>query len=287
MSSTTLTRDTAVRTGKTRIRFGLRRLIVAGVALAALAGGAWYGHGYWTNGRFIESTDDAYVGGNVTSIAPHVGGFIAAILVTDHQLVRAGQPLIRLDPRDYQAALDHAQAVVAAKTAALEGLRAQLVLQEFTIRQQEAEVTAKSAQADYAGADAVRYRTLAKTAAGSQQDAQRTTSLDQEAHAAVLSAAAGLQAARQRLTVLGAQIAEAEADVAQARSDVETARLNLGYTEIRSPIDGYVGNRAAQVGAYVAPGGYLISVIPSEGLWDTPLPGTSSASRRERARCSA
>ncbi len=267
MSSAVLGRDTAGAAGKIRIRMGLRRLAVAGVALAVLTGGAWFGYDYWTNGRFIESTDDSYVGGNVTSIAPHVGGFITEVAVADNQFVRAGQTLIRLDPRDYQAALDHAEAAVAAKSAALDGLRAQLVLQDYTIRQQEADVTAKSAEADYAAADAARYRTLAKTAAGSQQDAQRTTSLDQAARSAVLASAAGLQAARQRLTVLGAQIAEAEADVAQAKSDVETARLNLGYTDIRSPIDGYVGNRSAQVGAYVAPGGYLISVIPSTGLW--------------------
>jgi membrane fusion protein (multidrug efflux system) len=149
----------------------------------------------------------------------------------------------------------------------LDSLRAQLVLQQSTIEQQAAELAAKAAQADYASADAARYRSLATTAAGSRQDQQRTTSLDAQAHAAVLSAAAGLQAVRQRVPMLQAQIAKAEADVDQARSDLQAARLNLGYTEIRSPIDGYVGNRAAQVGAYVAQGGYLLSIIPAIGLW--------------------
>ena len=102
---------------------------------------------------------------------------------------------------------------------------------------------------------------------GTRQNAERASAVDQEARSATKSAQAGLAVARQRLTVLEAEIAEARAGVAQANADLETARLNLGYTEIRSPIDGYVGNRAAQVGAYVANGAYLLSVIPSHGLW--------------------
>jgi membrane fusion protein (multidrug efflux system) len=252
---------------QTRRRFGLKRLALAGAALAVLAGAAWYGHGWWTNGRFIESTDDAYVGGNVTAIAPHVSGFVAGVLVTDNQRVRAGQLLIQLDSRDYQAALDHAKAVVDARAASLDGLRAQYVLQQATIRQQEAEVVAKSAQLTFASQDAARYQSLALTSAGSRQDAQRAASLEQQARASLVAASATLEAGRQQLKVLTAQTAEADANLSQARSDLRTAQLNLGYTEIRAPIDGFIGNRAAQVGAYVAAGAYLISVIPTDGLW--------------------
>ncbi len=252
---------------RARRRLSLRQLALAGAALAVLAGASWYGHHWWTSGRFIESTDDAYVGGNVTSIAPHVSGFIAQVLVTDNQRVTAGQLLIQLDRRDYQAALDHAQAVVVARSASLDGLRAQYVLQEATIRQQEAEVVAKSAQLTFATQDAARYLSLLATSAGSRQDAQRTASLEQQTHAGLVAAAAALEAGRQQLKVLSARIAEADADLAQARSDLQTAQLNVGYTEIRAPVDGYVGNRAAQVGAYVAAGAYLIAVIPDSGLW--------------------
>jgi membrane fusion protein (multidrug efflux system) len=240
---------------------------MAGAALAILAGGSWYGHDWWTNGRFIESTDDAYVGGNVTSLAPHVNGFIAEVLVNDNQHVLAGQVLIRLDRRDFQAALDHAAAVVNARRASLEGLRAQYVLQQSTIRQEGADLASKVAQLNFSVQDADRYRSLALTAAGSRQDAQRSSSLEQQAHATVLAAAAALESGRQQLKVLEAEIAEAEANLAQSQSDLQTAQLNLGYTEIRAPIDGYVGNRAAQVGAYVTAGAYLVSVSPSSGLW--------------------
>jgi len=252
---------------KSRLQFGRRHLALAGLALAITLGGVGYGRYWWSVGRFIESTDDAYAGGNVTAVSPHVAGFVAQILVADNQHVQAGQLLIRLDGRDFQAALDHAQAVAAKQQAALAGLEAKYVMQQAMISQAEADLNAKAARAAFAVADAVRYRELASTTFGTRQNAERASAVDQEARSATKSAQAGLAVARQRLTVLEAEIAEARAGVAQANADLETARLNLGYTEIRSPIDGYVGNRAAQVGAYVANGAYLLSVIPSQGLW--------------------
>ncbi|HTB47095.1 MAG TPA: HlyD family secretion protein [Acetobacteraceae bacterium] len=268
LSGTVSARDTINAPPRDRALLRTRKAAIAGAALAiAVAGAGWYGDDWWTQGRFIQTTDDAYVGGNVTPVAPHVSGFVAQVLVADNQFVKAGQPLIRLDDRDYHAALDHAEAVVTARTAALDGLRAQYVLQQSTIRQQEATLSEKAAQANFAATDAARYRSLAQTAAGSRQDAQRTDALDAQARAAVVAANAGLEAARQQLNVLHAQIAEADAAAAQARADLQTARLNLEYTDIRAPIDGYVGNRAAEVGAYVTAGTYLVSVIPSSGLW--------------------
>jgi membrane fusion protein (multidrug efflux system) len=244
-----------------------RRLVIVGLTLLVLLGAAIFGYRWWTDGRFIESTDDAYVGGNITAIGPHVSGFIATVRVADNQRVKAGQVLIQLDRSDYQAALDTAKAVVDARDAGLQAVRARYSLQQAIVRQQEAELLAKSAQLTFATLDAQRFKGLASSGAGTGQEAQRTASLDQQAHAAVAAAGATLGASRQQLNVLIAQIAEATAALAQARSDLRTADLNLGYTDIRSPIDGYVGNRAAQVGAYVAAGAYLISVIPADGLW--------------------
>jgi membrane fusion protein, multidrug efflux system len=250
-----------------KARLSPKRLGIAGAALFAGLGVAWYGHEWWTVGRFIESTDDAYVGGNVTAISPHVAGFVADILVGDNQHVRAGQLLVRLDPRDYQAALDHAQAVVQERTATLASLGAKYVLQQSMIRQATADLAAKAAQATFADEDAKRYASLAATNFGSRQDAEKTLAANRQAQSAVLSSKAGLEAARQQLSVLETEIIEARAEVAQAQSDLQTARLNLGYTEIRAPVDGYIGNRAARVGEYVANGAYLLSVIPAHGLW--------------------
>jgi membrane fusion protein, multidrug efflux system len=265
--TTVLERATTSAPVRGRLQFARKHLVLAGLALAITLSGIGYGRYWWTTGRFIESTDDAYAGGNVTPVAPHVAGFVAQILVTDNQYVHAGQLLIRLDARDFNAALDHAQAIADQRQAALAGLQAKYVLQQQMISKAEADLAAKAARATFAGADAVRYRDLAATTFGTRQNAERASSADEEMRAATKSAEAGLAAARQQLTVLDAEIAGAHAGVAQAKADLETARLNLGYTEIRAPIDGFVGNRAAQVGAYVANGAYLLSVIPAQGLW--------------------
>ena len=250
----------------------LTRARLKWLAYAAIGGviafaGARYGYDYWTVGRFIESTDDAYAGGNVTPISPHVAGFVAQILVGDNQYVRAGQPLIRLDDRDFRAAADRAAAIVKAREATLESLERKQTMQETAIREAKADLDAKQAQATFAEEDDQRYRDLAQTAAGSRQNAERAAALNLAAEASVASSEAGLDATKQQLTVLDADIAVARADVAQAEADRHTAELNLGYTEIRSPIDGYVGNRAAEVGAYVASGAYLVTIIPAHDLW--------------------
>jgi membrane fusion protein (multidrug efflux system) len=257
--------ETAPASTLTRQR--LKWLAYAAVGGLIALSAARYGYEWWSVGRFIESTDDAYAGGNVTPISPHVAGFVAQILVADNEYVHAGQPLIRLDNRDFRAAVDRATAIVAARRATLDSLERKQSLQQTAIRQAKADLDAKQAQAAFAKQDDQRYRDLAQTAAGSRQNAERASALNLAAEAGVVSSAAGLDAATQQLTVLDAEIAVARADVAQAEADLQTAELNLGYTEIRSPIDGYVGNRAAQVGAYVAGGAYLVTVIPAHDLW--------------------
>jgi membrane fusion protein (multidrug efflux system) len=267
MSTIALERSATTPTVTAKSRFGRKQLAVAGIALAVALGGGSYGHNWWTVGRFIESTDDAYAGGNVTAVAPHVAGFVGEILVKDNQRVAAGQLLVRLDARDFRAALDRAQANLDQRQATLSGLEAKYAWQQTMIAQAEADLAAKSARAAFADQDAVRYRDLALTTYGSRQNAERAIATHEEAQAATKSSEAALAAARQQLTVLDADIAAARAGIAQAKADLETARLNLGYTEIRAPVDGYIGNRAAQIGAYVGSGAYLLSVIPAHGLW--------------------
>jgi membrane fusion protein, multidrug efflux system len=257
--------ETATSRALTKRR--LKWLAYAALGVLLALGAARYAHDWWTVGRFIENTDDAYAGGNVTPISPHVAGFVAQILVEDNEYVRAGQPLIRLDDRDFRAAADRAAAIVKAREATLDSLERKQTLQETAIRQAKADLDAKTAQAAFAKQDDQRYRDLAQTAAGSRQNAERASALNLAAEASVDSSTAGLDAAKQQLTVIDAEIAVAKADVAQAEADLHTAELNLGYTEVRSPIDGYVGNRAAEIGAYVAGGAYLVTVIPAHDLW--------------------
>jgi membrane fusion protein (multidrug efflux system) len=267
MDTITIERAATTIPAKRRLKFGLKRLALTGLALTVALGGIAYGRYWWAVGRFIESTDDAYAGGNVTPVAPHVAGFVAQILVADNQHVHAGQLLIHLDARDFQAAFDHAQAVADQRQAALAGLEAKYVLRQSMIRQAEADLNTKAAHAAFTGADAVRYRDLASTTFGTRQNAERASAADEEAQSATKAGPGRIGRRAAATDVLDAEIAQARAGVAQAKADLESARLNVGYTEIRSSIDGYVGNRAAQVGAYVANGAYLLSVIPARGLW--------------------
>jgi membrane fusion protein (multidrug efflux system) len=244
-----------------------RRLAIAGIGLAATVGAALFGYHYWTVGRFLESTDDAYVGGDVTVIAPKVAGFIAEMAVTDNQRVHEGDLLVRLDNRDYQAASDRAEAAVAAQTATLANLEASRQLQLSVINAARANVAAAEAETVRARDDQARFKALAADNAASVQVFQKAVAEYKQAVAATDRARAQLEATTRQLDVIATQRQQAEAALAGAKADLETARLNLGYTELRAPVDGYVGNRSGRAGAYATIGAQLLSVVPAQGLW--------------------
>jgi membrane fusion protein (multidrug efflux system) len=244
-----------------------RTLLGAGAAIIGLIAAAVCGADWITTGQYIESTDDAYVGGNVTDLAPKVDGIISQIEVTDNQAVRAGDLLVELDDRDYRAALAKAQAAVAGAQAALANLQATRALQLSLIDEAKADLAAANAQTVLAGANKSRYRSLAESEAGSLQDSQTANANYAQASAGVEKATAALAAAQAQLAVIDTEQQQAQANLAGALADEDTARLNLGYTEIRAPIDGVIGNRSAHPGAYATIGAQLVSIVPSNGLW--------------------
>jgi membrane fusion protein (multidrug efflux system) len=264
MSSALLTDDRLVRSAARR---NARKILGAGAAVFVLIGAAVYGANWFFSGRYIESTDDAYVGGNVTDLAPKVNGIISQIAVTDNQTVHAGDLLVKLDDRDYRAALAKTQAAVAGAQAALANLGATRTLQLSLIDEAQADLAAANAQTVLARSNQSRYRSLAASAAGSLQDSQTANANYAQASAGVQKAQAALAAAQAQLAVIDTQKQQAQAALAGALADESTARLNLGYTEIRAPIDGVIGNRSAHLGAYATIGAQLVSIVPSNGLW--------------------
>jgi membrane fusion protein (multidrug efflux system) len=245
----------------------LRRFGFFGLAFLIVIGAAWYGHQWWTVGRFIDSTDDAYVGGDVTVIAPKVAGFIVEVAVTDNQAVHAADLLVKLDDRDYRAALAKAAAAVAGQEATLANLDATRSLQDSMIAQAEAEVAAAEAEVARSRFDVMRYNRLASDQYASLQRFQQADADNKKAIAAVEKARAALAAARRRLDVIDTQKQQTRAALDQAIAERDMAQLNLGYTELRAPIDGVVGNRSARNGAYAMVGAQLISLVPAHGLW--------------------
>jgi membrane fusion protein (multidrug efflux system) len=259
--------DSPVLTPPHLLRISRKRVAISAAGILLLVAAVFFGHRWWTAGRFVESTDDAYVGGDVTEISPHISGFVTSLLVSDNQRVSAGQELIRIDPADFKAVQDHAEATVQQRQATLASLQAQMALQHSLIDQAQAELESRKDDAAFNANDAKRYRDLALTKAGSGRDAEKAQTAARTAQSAVAAAAARHSAARKQLSVLDAAIGEAQAALAEAQAELSTARLNFGYTVIRAPIDGYVGDRSAQVGAYVTAGTHLLSVVPSRGLW--------------------
>lgn len=241
----------------------MRWLLLAGVALAAMAGAGHYGWDYWTVGRFLVTTDDAYVKADSTTIAPKVSGYIAAVLVNDNQSVKAGEVLARIDDRDFRVALEQAKAQVAAAKATIANKQAALVAEQAEIDAAQATVTVDLANQTFAEQEDKRYAELAQKGFGSIQNAQQAASRIAAARAAVTRDTAVLAKATKQLDVNRAELAQAEAALAGAEATQDQAELNLSYTNLLAPIDGFVGNRTLRVGQYVQAGTQLMAVVPS------------------------
>jgi membrane fusion protein, multidrug efflux system len=249
----------------------MRRIVkqIAGgvAALALLAGGTGYGWYWWQTGRYVESTNDAYVKADYTTVAPKVSGYIAAVLVEDNQPVKAGQILARIDDSDFRAALAQAQADVANAKAGIRNLDAQLALQQSVIDQANADIASAEAALDFAQQDYTRYRNLMKTGYGTTQREQQADASLRGQKAQLQHSHAVLVAAQQQIEVLRTARTQAETQVQRGRAVEQQAQLNVGYTTIASPIDGTVGARSLRVGQYVQAGTQLMAVVPLQAVY--------------------
>lgn len=244
----------------------LKRLILLAAVIAALVFAGLYATHWWT-GRFIEETDDTYIDGDVTVIGPKVAGYIEEVLVTDNQKVKAGDVLIRLDSRDYRANLAKAEGAVAAEEALLANLDATEQLQHAVIGQARAGIDAAGAETSRSRDDDARYKKLVGSNAISVESAQRANATFKTAQAFSARAQAELLASQRQLNVIETQKQQARAALMQARAERDLAQLNVGYTELKAPVNGVIGNRRARVGAYAQAGSQLLSVVPASGLW--------------------
>ncbi|UPK34865.1 HlyD family secretion protein [Bradyrhizobium sp. 186] len=267
LQATEISRDYAKAPLRVPVRNMVRR---AALVLALLAGTAtivYYGHDYWTNGRYLETTDDAYVKADSTIIAPKVSGYIAKVLVGDNEKVKAGHVLAKIDDRDFNAALDQARADVAAAEASVRNLDAQLELQQPVIEQSTADVTAADANLKFAQEERARYDDLMKSGSGTIQRAQQTDATLRASNAQLQHAKSGLVAAQRKVDVLTTQRAQATAQFERARAFAQQAQLNLSYTEITAPVDGTVGARSLRVGQFVQAGTQLMAVVPLDAVY--------------------
>ncbi len=251
-------------------RSPLMWIILGMVLIAAVAGGVFW----WLSTRNLESTDDANTDGRAVMISPQVSGYVSALLITDNQFVKKGDVLLRITQRDYQASRDQAAGQLAAAQGQLNSARANLALAHVTypakLAAAQAQLQSNQAKLTQAQADARRQNAISR-AATSQQNIDVANAGLKQAEAAVADA----QASVQQASPVNDYIAQAEAQVKQLEGQVETAQgqlvhadINLGYTNVVAPQDGWVTKRNVEQGNYVTPGNSLMALV-SPQVWVT------------------
>ena len=232
--------------------------------VAAAAGG----YLYWDYAEHFESTDDAFIAARQFAIAPKVPGYITAVPVTDDQHVNAGDVIAHIADRDYQIALDQAQAQVASAQASIQNIDAQINVQQAQITANQAQVEQAQAALVFAQQQAARYQDLARTGSGTVQNAQQWTSQQQQQQAALASAEANLKVAQRQLESLKAQRESAVATLAQANAQRDQAQLNLSYTKVTAAQPGRVVQLSAAAGEFAQAGTNLTMFVPDD-IWVT------------------
>jgi membrane fusion protein, multidrug efflux system len=242
-------------------------LVIAPVlALAVIAYGGWY---WWTEWRFFQTTDDAYVEADTVVIAPQVEGTLNGIKVEDNERVKADQILFTIDDTDYVTRVDQAKAMVATDEATLGTYDSRLALQRAMIDQAAANETVAETEVTRSQLDLRRYTALVSSSVASKQQLDTATADAQKATAELIRAKAAVAAARNQLAVFKSQRAEEAARLGQAKGALALALSQLDDTIIRAPVAGVAGNRAGQMGQYVKPGQQLLSLVPLPHVYVT------------------
>jgi membrane fusion protein (multidrug efflux system) len=242
----------------------MRKLILrSALSLATLAAisGGWY---WWQTARFVETTDNAYVEGDISIISPRIEGYVATVQVADNQAVRAGDVLVSIEDSDFRAKAAQAEANLAGTQASLATIDSQITYQEARIAQMVAAQRSAEAELNRARQMFERYKKLVAGKIVGTQEMDDATAAKLKAEAESSRINAELVAERAQIGVLNANRAEAVARVAEAKAALLLTQNDLEKTVIRAPIDGVIGNRAVRVGQFVSPGTQLLSLVPNE-----------------------
>jgi membrane fusion protein (multidrug efflux system) len=244
------------------IRYVLIAALVAGIVAAVV----WYMN-YRASGQYLQSTNNAYVRADFVTVSPKVGGYVERVLVADNQPVRRGQLLAVLDPRDYRANVEQAQAQIAAAAANIRAAERTLDEQQAGVGQAAAQVASAEAAAVAAEREVQRYEPLARSGAESRERLAGLVLQRDRAAAELRAQRAAYLAARRGVATQSARIGQAEAQRGTAQAQLARASTDLGAVEIRSSIDGVVADKAVRAGQYVQPATRLMSVVPVDQLY--------------------
>src|SRR5258708_3809115 len=249
------------------LKSGKRKLVLMGIgSLLALAAAA-YGVHYVLVGRFYVSTDDAYVRANNTMLGARVSGHIAAILPGDNTVVRTGEVIFRIDDGDYRIAVDAARTRIATQQATIDRIGRQVTAQESAVEQAKAQLASADAALKRAGLDFERQQALSAKGFASHATFEVSEAGRDQGLAAVRSAQAAYDAARDNVEVTRAQQAEARAQLAELQTSLAKAERDLGFTSVRAPVDGTFSNRLVNTGDFVAVGQRLGNLVPLDEVY--------------------
>jgi membrane fusion protein (multidrug efflux system) len=241
---------------------GKAKRIFLVLALIGLAAGTYEGHAWWTHGRFMETTDDAYVDTDITVVLSKVSGYVASIKAVDNAPVKAGDVLLRIDDGDYRLAVEAARDSLASAKAAVARISEQVIASQASVREAEAGVLVAQATREDAELIFQRREKLTKNNVVSQATLDTARTDRKAADANVEKARAAVELAKANVAVLESQKNEAETSVKSAETALEKAERDLGFTVVRAPVDGIFGNRAAQVGSFLQAGSRLAAIVP-------------------------
>ncbi len=250
-----------------RARPSWRKRIALILVPLLLVAGAYYGYRYWTVGRFMISTDDAYIGADIATLSAKVSGYVTEVAVADHAHVKTGEIIARIDDGDYRLAVQTAKDKITVQRAAITRIDRQIGAQQAAVEQAKAQLIANEADAKRAGLELQRQNDLAGRDYSSRQTLEQAEAKNAQAAAAVSSAKAAVDAAEANTEVMKAQKLEAEGTLAQLQTALAIAERDLSFTEIRAPFDGVIGNRAMQKGDLVQPGQRLASLVPLDHVY--------------------
>jgi membrane fusion protein, multidrug efflux system len=246
---------------------GLKGKVLPVLLVALLAGGGWFGYDWWTYGRFMISTDDAYISGDIAVISPKVTGYVKDVNVKANQLVKAGEPLITLDDGDYAIAAKQAAAQIATQELSLKRFDAQIKGAEASLEQAKAQKLSLEAALENAQQNADRATKLQAQSFASQATLDSASTTLDQAKANMVGADANIAAAQANIVVLRAQRDEAASSLASLNLAKDKAERDLGFTVLVAPYDGIIGNMAVQKGDLVSPGARLASLVPVKDLY--------------------
>jgi membrane fusion protein, multidrug efflux system len=236
-----------------------RSLVVLALAAVAFIAAAFY---IYVPPLYEVSTDDAYVDAHVVAVGPKIAAYLTALHVTDNSSFKAGDLLVDLDPRDFQVAVDSAEAELKSAEATKADIEAQLKEQQAVIAQAEAAIDGDRSTLEFAQQELARYGSLAHTGVGTVERLQQAQSDIGQRQAALQRDLAARNAARAHVAVLDTQRRQAKAAVERQQAALDQARLNLSYTKIYATEDGTVANKTIEVGDFVQPGQVLFSAVP-------------------------